>query len=172
MRTGRSSIFRRGKSRSTHPHVYNQRNRHQQQVRPTLILGQSSVVTLVSEESGNMELPSSVYQSGEQDYMTWPEDVFPATNTSSETSRQDMESDVPFVGGLDYASYNECFQASDIEDFMSTWNEPPVPAMYDLNATHSVPDKTPQLFTDPAMYDFTATLPVQDEINRYVSDTS
>jgi len=119
-----------------------------------------------------MELPSSVYQSGEQDYMTWSEDFFPTTKTSSEMSQQDMEHDIPFVGGLDYASYNGCFQASDIEDFMSTWNEPPVPAVYDLNATHSVPDQTPQLFTDPIMYDVTATLPVQEEINRYVLDTS
>lgn len=119
-----------------------------------------------------MELPSSVYQSGEQDYKTWLEDVFPATNANSEISQQDMKGDIPFVDGLDNASYNECFQASDIEDFMSTWNEAPVPATYDLHATHPVPDETPQLFTDPAMYDYTATLPVQDEINRYVSDTA
>ena len=119
-----------------------------------------------------MELPSSVYQNGEQDYMTWSEDFFPTTKTSSEMSPQDMEHDTPFVGSLDYASYNECFQASDIEGFMSTWNEPPVPAVYDLNATNSVPDETPQLFTDPIMYDVTATVPVQEEINRYVLDTS
>ena len=104
--------------------------------------------------------------------MTWPEYVFPATNSSFEKSLQDMEGDFPFTDGLDYASYNECFQVSDIENFMSTWNEPTVPGMCDLNATHSVPDETPQPFTDPAMHDVTATLPVQDEINRYVCDIS
>jgi hypothetical protein len=88
------------------------------------------------------ELPSSVYQAGEQDYSFWPEDKFPSAQLEVATEQQDANSYISFSGSLDFGSYNDSHWMSDFSDPSTAWDEQTMPIAHHMTGIQPTQEET------------------------------
>jgi hypothetical protein len=90
----------------------------------------------------SIDLPSSVYQPGEQDYRFWPDEMFPTTQVQATTEQQDVDSYVPFSDSLDLSAYNESHFMSDFSDPIANWDGQTMPIAHDVTGMQSAQEET------------------------------
>lgn len=83
------------------------------------------------------ELPSSVYQAGDQDYSFWPEDKFPPAQLEVATKQQDANSYISFSDSLGFGSYNDSQWMSDFSDSLTAWDQQTMPVAQDMTGMQS-----------------------------------
>lgn len=88
------------------------------------------------------ELPSSVYQAGEQDHSFWPEDKFLPAQLEVATEQQDANSYVSFSDSLDFSSYNDSHWMSDFSDPLMAWDEQTMPIAHDMTGIQPTQEET------------------------------
>lgn len=98
--------------------------------------------TLLFNEMDSTDLPSSIYQSGEQDYGFWPDEMFPATQIQATTEQQDLDSYIPFPDSLGLGTYNESFLTSELSDPIADWNGQTMPIAHGVTGTRSGQEET------------------------------
>jgi hypothetical protein len=89
-----------------------------------------------------IDLPSSVYQTGEQDYSFWPEDALPSAQLEAATEQQDLNSYFSFPDDLDFSSYNESHLMSDFSDAVAAWDEQTMPNAHYVTGMRSTEEET------------------------------
>lgn len=90
----------------------------------------------------SIDLPSSVYQPGEQDYGFWPDETFPATQVQATTEQQDMNSYISFPDSLDFGAYNESHLMSDFSDPIADWDGQTMAMAHDVTGIQSAQEET------------------------------
>ena len=88
------------------------------------------------------ELPSSVYQAGEQDHSFWPEDKFLPAQLEVATEQQDANSYISFSDSLGFGSYNDSHWMSDFSDPLTAWDEQKMPIANDMTGIQSTKEET------------------------------
>lgn len=66
-----------------------------------------------------IDLPSSVYQPGEQDYVFWPDETFPVTQVQAAA---DVNEYIPLSDSMDFGAYNDSHLMSDFNDPIANWD--------------------------------------------------
>jgi hypothetical protein len=90
----------------------------------------------------SIDLPSSVYQPGEQDYGFWPDEMFPTSQVQATTEQQDVDSYIPFSDSLDFSTYNESNFMSDFSDPIAKWDGQTMPIAHDVTGIQSAQEET------------------------------
>jgi hypothetical protein len=90
----------------------------------------------------SIDFPSSVYQSGEQDYGFWPDEILPATQIQATTEQEDVDSYIPFPDSLDFGAYNESHLMSDFGDPIANWDGQTMPIAHDVAGMQSAQEET------------------------------
>lgn len=85
-----------------------------------------------------IDLPSSVYQTGEQNYGLWPDDTFPPRQLETTTKQQDTNSYISFSDSLDFGPYNESYLMSDFSEPVTAWDEQTMPISHQVTGIQSV----------------------------------
>lgn len=80
-----------------------------------------------------MDLPSSAYQSAEQDFGLWSQDLFPPLQTIPNADQQSAGDALSFAGGFDFSAYHEAPGASSFVDLEPTWEGCTMPSVHDVN---------------------------------------